>query len=426
MSVKKGEVMDKFIIEGARELYGEVEIQSSKNAVLPLLAASILTDEQIVIHKCPKISDVLNMLEILKDLGCKTTFYDDSIIVEASGIHNWEVSCGLAERLRSSIFMLGSILSRFGKAKIAYPGGCDIGLRPIDLHILGLKRLGVNVVEGSGMLECSCDELVGAEIVLDFPSVGATENVMLASVIASGTTVIKNSAKEPEIIDLQNFLNKMGAKVTGAGTSTLIIEGVKKLHGTEYTPISDRIEAGTFMIACAMASGEIEIKNCAPENVASLIHKLRENGCNIHTKCDKIYLQRKGKLVSAKIVETSPYPGFATDLQSQFMALSCISEGSTLICENLFETRYKHVPQLIKMGADITVKGKVALVRGVKKLFGADVLACDLRGGAALVCAGISAEGITTVSDISHIDRGYNDFEYKLKNLGVKIKRITV
>lgn len=417
--------MEKYIIEGGRPLFGEVEIQSAKNAVLPLLAAAVLTDERVVIHKCPRIADVLNMVGILGELGCNTKFDGNDLVIDSADAANHEIPSSLAKELRSSVFMLGSVVSRFGRARIAYPGGCDIGLRPIDLHLNGLRRLGVCVSEGGGYIDCSCSKIEGAEVVLDFPSVGATENIILAAAKAKGTTLIRNAAKEPEIVDLQNFINRMGGKIRGAGTATVRIDGVRKLSGTEYTPVSDRIEAGTFLIASAMCGGEIAIKNADADNISSLLHKLCEISCKISTKDDKIYI-RSGRRLSPKLVETSPYPGFPTDLQAPMTALACVCDGSTVIVENLFETRFKHVPELIRMGADVTVRGRSAFVRGVGSLKGADVIAGDLRGGAALTLAAISAEGLSTVTDLSHIDRGYSDFEYKLRGLGARIRRVRV
>ena len=417
--------MDKYIIEGGVRLFGEAEIQSAKNAVLPLLAAAVLTDGQVKIHKCPRIADALNMVAILGELGCKTRFEGDTLCIDSADAANHEIPAALAKELRSSVFLLGSVISRFGRARIAYPGGCDIGLRPVDLHLNGLRRLGVAVSEDGGYIDCSCARLRGTEVLLDFPSVGATENLILAAAKAEGTTVIRNAAKEPEIADLQNFINRMGGKISGAGTAVITVEGVKKLHGAEYTPVSDRIEAGTFLIACAMCGGSIALKNADPVNIASLLHKLREISCKIHAENDKIYIECSRRL-SPKIVETSPYPGFPTDLQAQMTALACICEGATVIVENLFETRFKHVPELIRMGADITVRGRSALVRGVPRLHGADVFASDLRGGAALTLAALSAEGRSSVTDLRFIDRGYSAFEYKLRALGARIRRVRV
>ncbi len=418
--------MEKYIINGGNKLYGNVEIQSAKNSVLPILAASVLTDEKVTLVNVPHISDVRNMVNILSCLGCKAIYDGNNIIIDSSSADCFEIPSALAHELRSSVFLLGSVISRFRSAKIAYPGGCDIGLRPVDLHLTGLKRLGVQITEKNGYILCKCDKLSGNEIMLDCPSVGATENIMLAAAKAEGVTVIKNAAREPEIEDLQNFLNLIGAKVAGAGSGTIVIEGVKSLSGCEYKPIPDRIEAGTFLIGAAMCGGEITAEGVYPENISSLIHKLTENGCKIRIDNDKIVLENHRKLTSVKTIETQPYPGFPTDLQAQFTALCCICTGHSIVTENLFETRFKYVPELRKMGADVTVFGRNAFVRGVDKFKGAQVLAHDLRGGAALVLAGLAAEGRSEVMDISHIDRGYGSFEYKLRKLGADIVRVTV
>ena len=418
--------MDKYIVNGGEKLYGQVRVHSAKNTVLPLLAASVLTDEPVTLHKIPPINDVENMLRILTEVGCVIKWQGDSAVVDSSNAASHEIPARLTKELRSSVFMLGSILTRFHRAKISYPGGCDIGLRPIDLHLSGLKRLGVDIIEKDGYIHCEASRLQGAEVLLDFPSVGATENIMLAAVKAEGITVIRNAAKEPEIVDLQRFLNAMGAKVRGAGGGTVVIEGVKRLHGVDYTPIGDRIEGGTYLIAAASCGGEIEVEGVFTENIAALLHKLRENGCKIHTKNDKIILRSDGRLKSVDLVETMPFPGFPTDMQAQYTALCCTAKGSTLIVENLFETRYRYAAELKCMGADITVRGRSALVRGVEKLHGASVTASDLRGGAALVLAALKAEGQSAVIDLSHIDRGYADFERKLRALGAKIKRARV
>ena len=418
--------MDKYIIHGGEKLYGKVCVHSAKNTVLPLLAASILTDESVTIRKIPPINDVENMLRILTEVGCQIKRQRDAVVIDGSNAVSHEIPARLTKELRSSVFMLGSVLTRFHRAKISYPGGCDIGLRPIDLHLSGLKRLGVEIVEKDGYIHCVADKLKGAEILLDFPSVGATENIILAAVKAEGLTVIRNAAKEPEIVDLQSFLNAMGAKVRGAGGGTVVIEGVKRLRGVDYTPIGDRIEAGTFLIAAASCGGEIETEGVPPENIAALLHKLRENGCKIHTKNDKIVLSSDKRLQSVNLVETMPFPGFPTDLQAQYSTLCSVARGTTLVVENLFETRYKFAAELKRMGADITVRNRTAVIRGVDKLHGAKVTAGDLRGGAALVLAALVADGETTVLDLSHIDRGYADFEYKLKKLGAKIRRIRV
>ena len=418
--------MDKYIIDGGEKLYGVVPIQSAKNTVLPLLAASVLTDEQVKIRGVPTIADVENMLRILGEVGCEIKRLKDCAVIDSSNAVSHEIPPRLTKELRSSVFMLGSVLTRFRKAKISYPGGCDIGLRPIDLHLSGLRRLGVEITENGGYIECKAKRLIGAEILLDFPSVGATENIILAAVKAEGVTVIRNAAKEPEIVDLQNFLNAMGAKVRGAGGGTVVIEGVKRLHGVEYTPIGDRIEAGTYLIATATCGGEIETVGVPAENIAALLHKLRENGCKIYTKNDKILLISDGRLQAVSLVETTPFPGFPTDLQAQYASLCALASGTTLIVENLFETRYRYAAELKRMGADITVRDRTAVIRGVKSLHGACVAASDLRGGAALVVAALKAQGQTSVTDIAYIDRGYADFEYKLRSLGAKIRRVRV
>lgn len=415
--------MDKFIMEGGKKLYGQVEIQSAKNSVLPLFAASVLTDEPVIIKEVPKIADVENMLRILEELGCETSWQGRDVKIDAKNAACHVLPSALTKELRSSVFMLGPVITRFSRAKISYPGGCDIGLRPIDLHISGLKKLGVNVREENGYVLCEADRVKGAKIHLDFPSVGATENLILTAVKAEGTTVIENAAKEPEIVDLQNFLNAMGAKVQGAGESTVFVEGVKKLHGVEYTPVKDRIEAGTFLIACATCGGKITVNGVKEENISALLHKLRENGCKIEANRDKIEIESDGTLRAVDLVETMPFPGFPTDLQAQYCALSASAIGTTLVVENLFETRYKYVAELTRMGADICVRGKNAVIRG-KALHGASVCAGDLRGGAALVVAGLKAEGTTTVSGLCHIDRGYADFDRKLRALGASIRRI--
>ncbi len=418
--------MDKYIIEGGQKLYGKVQTQSAKNAVLPLLAASILTEEPVKIRGVPAINDVENMLHILGEVGCEIKRQKDCTIIHSANAISHEIPTRLTKELRSSVFMLGSVLTRFHRAKISYPGGCDIGLRPIDLHLSGLKSLGVQIVEADGYIHCEAPKLKGADILLDFPSVGATENILLAAVKAEGITVIRNAAKEPEIVDLQRFLNAMGAKVRGAGGGTVMVEGVERLHGVEYTPVGDRIEAGTFLIATATCGGEIEVNGVAAENIAALLYKLRQNGCKIHIKNDKIILSSDGKLRAVDIVETMPFPGFPTDMQAQYSALCTTAKGSTIMVENLFETRFKYVAELKRMGANILIKDRAALIRGVERLHGASVTAGDLRGGAALVVAALKAEGQSSVIDLFHIDRGYENFEGKLRRLGAKIRRVRI
>lgn len=415
--------MDKFFIVGGKRLCGTLDVQSAKNSVLPLLAACLLTDDEVVLQSISPIKDVCVMLEILKFLGAKIEKFDDNYSIDCSSVCSYEIQPTLAKELRSSVFLLGSLISRFHKAKICYPGGCDIGLRPIDLHINALKSLGVKIEESGGEIFCECSEVSPCEIMLDCPSVGATENIILSCAVSNGITKIKNAAREPEIVDLQNFINKMGGKISGAGSGTITIEGVKKLHGTIHRPIRDRIEIGTFLVATAMCGGKISSKFDNFDNIAPIIHKLRENGCKTEVKNDIITLESEGKLSSCKLIETMPYPGFPTDMQPQFLALSAIADGCSVVVENLFETRFKHVPELIKMGADITVRGRVAFVRGIKKFRGACVHSPDLRAGAALTLAALSADGISQVTGVNFIDRGYYRFEEKLALLGAQIER---
>ena len=416
--------MGKYIINGGRRLDGRIELQTSKNAVLPILAASVLTSEQVVLEAFPKIDDVKNMVCILQSLGCRVTESGGSAVIDNSNTDKFYIPNSLAKELRSSIFLLGPVLGRFQYAKVSYPGGCDIGLRPIDLHLKGLKCLGVEINEHNGIIECDGRNMRGGVVQLDFPSVGATENIMLAGATAKGRTIIRNAAKEPEIVDLQNFVNSMGGRVVGAGCSTIEIEGVERLHGTTYRPIPDRIAAGTYLLAGVMCGGKLEISGCIPEHIYSLIFKLRESACKIDCIHDKIYLEQNGRPQAVHMVETSPYPGFPTDLQAQFMACSTLATGTGVIVENIFETRFRHAAELIKMGANITVRDRMAIVRGVPALRGAEVYAHDLRGGAALVLAGLAAEGQTVVNDIKHIERGYEDMEGVLTSLGADITRI--
>lgn len=415
--------MKEYIINGGQPLDGALEIKGAKNSILPLMAASILTDEITVLHNCPNISDVDSMINILEGLGSKIILSGRDVIIDNSMTDKSEIPASLAKELRSSVFLLGSLLSRHKKAKVAYPGGCDIGLRPIDIHITGLRELGIEIQEQGGYILCNCLNAKSADIVLDLPSVGATENLMLASVFIKGKTVIRNCAKEPEIVDLQKFLNTMGAKIRGAGSSVIVVEGVDKLHGIEYTPIPDRIVAGTYLIAAAMCGGNVELSGVNPEHISSLISKLSKTTCKVHIKNDRILIRSKGRQKSLECIETMYYPGFPTDLQSQIMAMQTVSRGTSVIVENIFETRFKTASQLKKLGADITIKGRVAVIRGVKELIGAEVAASDLRGGASLVLAGLVAKGTSIVKDIHYIDRGYEDLSVELQKLGANVRR---
>lgn len=416
--------MKQYIINGGNRLFGEVDIESSKNGILPLLAGAILSEETTIIHKVPNFLDIKNMLKILNHIGLKTSFNGETLAIDGASVEKSEVGLGLTLPLRSSIYALGALLGRFKKAKICYPGGCDIGLRPIDLHLMGLKELNVKIVEQHGNIYCDGSQMRGGKVFLDFPSVGATVNLMLAGVLTKGVTRIFNSAKEPEIVDLQNFLNKMGANISGAGTSTIVIKGVKKLHAVEFIPIGDRIVAGTFAIACAMCGGKVTLRNCIYEHNQYLFNLLTRAGCDIGTRSDCITIECCQRTKSISKIETMPYPLFPTDLQPQIMALECISSGNSIIVENLYETRYKHVPELIKMGAKIIVKNQTAFVSGIDGLYGAEVNASDLRAGASLVLAGLSARGYTTVNSIEHILRGYDKLDEKLCALGADVKML--
>ncbi len=415
--------MDKYLIEGGKSLNGELQVYKAKNCVLALLAASILTDEKIVLHNCPKILDVFSMIKILCSIGVTVMWQGDSIIIDSSTLNSCEIPSNYAKEIRSSIFLMGSILGRTKKAKAVFPGGCDIGIRPIDLHLKGLRTLGIQIEEYGGYLLCDGENARGNNIHLDFPSVGATENIILASVLTKGHTTITNVAKEPEIVALQDFLLQMGANIHGAGGSVIEIEGVEKLHGAEFTPIPDRIVAGTYLIAGAICGGDVTVTNCSPLDMTALISKL-QNVTNLKVSKDSIRIRSNGRLPSIKMIETQPYPGFPTDLQAQILTLQCVSNGVSMIVENMFETRYKHVGELVKMGADVVVRDRTALITGVSFISGAEVNAFDLRGGAALVLAGICAKGVTTINNIRHIERGYLDLDESLNNVGANIKKI--
>jgi len=410
------------LIVGGNTLNGIVHNQTSKNAVLPMIAGSILNCKEIVIKNVPKLLDVFNMIKIIEDLGAKVYVDNKDIVIDNSNINKFKIDENLTRSLRSSIFMLGPMLARFKKCTVCYPGGCDIGNRPIDLHLKGLKELGVSIIERNGFIICDATNMHSGVVNLDFASVGATENIMMSSVFSKGYTVILNAAREPEIVDLQNFLNAMGCKISGAGTDKISIEGVERLHTTEYTPEGDRITAGTYLIATAMCGGNLYIDNVNTNDLASLTSKLEKAGCELNYTDNSIELSSNGNLQCIDKIETQTYPGFPTDLQAQIMAMQTVSNGVSVIVENLFENRFKHVKELIKLGADIKTQDRVAVIKGVDKLKGADVSATDLRGGASLVLAGLKAEGYTTVHNINHILRGYENIDEVLSCLGASIK----
>lgn len=412
--------MASYIIEGGRKLEGEVTISGSKNASLPIIATSILNAGTTKLYNIPNIHDTQITLEILKYLGCKIKKSHGKIEINSKNINKKEIPEHLMNQMRSTVILAGAIIGRFKEAKFSYPGGCDIGARPIDLHLNAFQKLGINISENSGFITCKCDKIIGANINLDFPSVGATENIILASIYAEGTTQITNAAMEPEIVDLAKCLNKMGAKIEGAGTNEIKITGVQKLKDISYSVMEDRIEAGTLLCAGAITGGNISFPYRNPEHLTPIIHKLEETGCNIKIANKKIYLQAPKKLKAVDI-KTLPYPGFPTDMQSIFASVLTIAKGTSVIVENIFENRYRYAAELKKMGAKITIEGKTAVIKGVRKLSSAKVKSTDLRGGACLVLAGLAARGTTVVTDIEHILRGYEGLEKKLNALGAKI-----
>lgn len=412
--------MGKFVINGGKKLNGSVKIESAKNSVLPILAGSILTDEKVVIKNCPKIKDVLVMIKIIESAGAKTSFLGNDLIIDAKDVNNYDMPSGFSRELRSSVFMLGSLLARLKKANVKYPGGCNIGSRPIDIHIDSLKKLGVKTETRSDGITCTADKIKGSDISFPFPTVGGTENVLLCSALSEGKTVINNAAKEPEIADLANFLNSMGAKIVGAGTSKIEIIGVNRLRGTIYTPIPDRIETGTFLIFAAITGGKIQIEKCDRENILSLTDKICNNTCKIETKNDIIKYENIGRVKSADVI-TRPFPEFPTDLQPQLTALLSVADGTSHVTETVFNNRFRYVNELVKMGANITVNGNTATINGVNELRGKNVNAEDLRGGAALIAAGLAAKGQTIVDCSQFIERGYYRIEEKLRALGAEI-----
>ncbi|SMB96418.1 UDP-N-acetylglucosamine 1-carboxyvinyltransferase [Desulfonispora thiosulfatigenes DSM 11270] len=418
--------MEKFIIVGGNPLSGSVEISGAKNAVLPILSAAILSTDISVIKNVPRLKDVYVMKELLELLGCKVEWLGSTMKVDSSKMNYVEVPDDLIRRMRASSLVMGPLLARFGRAKISYPGGCAIGCRPIDLHLKGFKKMGVEINEKFGFVEAKVHSgyLKGSDICLDFPSVGATENLMMAASLAVGETIISNAAKEPEIVDLQNFLNSMGAKIQGAGTDIIRITGVSSLHSVEHSIIADRIEAGTFMIAAALTKGNVKLENVQSEYFEAINAKLRDIGVIILEENNGIRVIGTDNVRPVDI-KTIPYPGFPTDMQPQFMSLLSIATGTSIISESIFENRFMHVPELIRMGADIKVEGRAAIIKGVKHLNGANVSATDLRAGAALILAGLVAKNETIVDSIYHIDRGYENIDLKLRKLGANIERVS-
>lgn len=416
--------MSRLIINGGRRLCGSVSVHGSKNSVLPILAATILNCGVSEIHNCPRISDVAAAIDILKCIGCKVSFEGDTLLVDSKDAKNSRIPDSLMLKMRSSVIFMGAVLSRLGRIELFAPGGCELGARPIDLHLLSLRKLGASIREEGGAIRCMARRMRGTDIVLSFPSVGATENTMLAAVSCEGETRIINAAREPEIEDLQNFLRAMGADVSGAGSSTVIIRGKKKLHSVEYTVIPDRICASTYLSAVALCGGEAEISNVIPEHVSTITSVLESVGCSISYDERRVRIKRDGKLSAVRTVRTMPYPGFPTDAQPIIMALTTKCQGTSTFVENIFDGRFRHVGGLLRMGADIKVEGRVAIIYGVPTLFGCEANATDLRGGAALVIAALAAEGESQIGELFHIDRGYESIEESMAALGADIKRV--
>ncbi|GIW49125.1 MAG: UDP-N-acetylglucosamine 1-carboxyvinyltransferase [Caloramator sp.] len=418
-------MMERIVVKGNNKLRGTVKISSAKNSVLPIIAASILCHERCVIDDVPNLDDVKVMCSVLDSLGVNINMDINKGIIEVKdgSLKTLEPPYELVKKMRASFLVLGPILSKYGKARISMPGGCNIGSRPIDLHLKGFSLLGADINIGHGYVEAECKKLKGNKIYLDFPSVGATENIMMAAVLAEGETVIENAAEEPEIVDLANFLNRMGANILGAGTDTIRIQGVKELKGTIHQPIPDRIEAGTYMVAAAITRSDLIIENVIVEHIRPIIAKLEECGVKVLDVPGGVRVIGTDNPKPVDI-KTLPYPGFPTDMQAQFMAYLCTVEGTSIVTETVFENRFMHVTELKRMGANIKIDGRSAVIEGVKKLTGADVRATDLRAGACLILAGLVADGVTTIGDIQHLDRGYVDIVGKMKSIGAEIERV--
>ena len=413
--------MAKIIVRKSNPLNGSVRIDGAKNAVLPIIAATLLAKGKSVLREVPNLKDVHVISDLLRHLGAEVEYEGTTLTVDATNLTTYDAPYELVRKMRASFLVMGPLLARFNQTKISMPGGCAIGTRPIDLHLKGFKALGADVVMDHGFVEAKTDKLVGSKLYLDFPSVGATENIMMAAVLAEGTTIIENAAEEPEIVDLANFLNEMGADVKGAGTNTIRIKGVKELTATEHDVIPDRIEAATFMVAAAMTKGDITVENVILEHLKPVTAKLREAGCEV-IEMDKSIRVIGPEKLKAVDIKTLPHPGFPTDVQAQFMAMLTVSKGIGVVIETVFENRFMHVAEFNRMGANIKIEGRSAIVEGVEKLYGAKVNATDLRAGAALILCGLIAEGETEIGEIYHIQRGYVDIDKKITALGGNIE----
>jgi UDP-N-acetylglucosamine 1-carboxyvinyltransferase len=417
--------MDKLIIQGGTPLTGDIYISGAKNAALPILASALLTDETMTIGNVPHLHDITTTIELLGLMGSQITV-DEKMRVELdnSNVNNFFAPYELVKTMRASILVLGPLLARYGKADVSLPGGCAIGSRPVNLHLQGLSAMGADIVVEGGYIRATAERLKGAHLALDIVTVTGTENLMMAATLADGITVIENAAREPEVTDLANCLNKMGAKISGAGTDRIEIEGVESLHGTNYDILPDRIETGTYLVAAAMTGGSVRLKNTQPKLLESVLAKLTEAGAKIEIEENAISLDMQGKKPKAVDIHTSPFPGFPTDMQAQFTAMNCIADGSGVITETVFENRFMHIHELQRMGADLKLEGNTTITDGVETLTCAPVMATDLRASASLVLAGLVAEGETVVERIYHIDRGYEMIEEKLSQLGANIKRV--
>ena len=415
--------MAKIIVRKSSPLNGSVRIDGAKNAVLPIIAATLLAKGKSVLREVPNLKDVHVISDLLRHLGAEVEYEGTTLTVDATNLTTYDAPYELVRKMRASFLVMGPLLARFNQTKISMPGGCAIGTRPIDLHLKGFKALGADVVMDHGFVEAKTDKLVGSKLYLDFPSVGATENIMMAAVLAEGTTIIENAAEEPEIVDLANFLNEMGADVKGAGTNTIRIKGVKELTATEHDVIPDRIEAATFMVAAAMTKGDITVENVILEHLKPVTAKLREAGCEV-IEMDKSIRVIGPEKLKAVDIKTLPHPGFPTDVQAQFMAMLTVSKGTGVVIETVFENRFMHVAEFNRMGANIKIEGRSAIVEGVEKLYGSKVNATDLRAGAALILCGLIAEGETEIGEIYHIQRGYVDIDKKITALGGNIEII--
>ncbi|CAH2211859.1 UDP-N-acetylglucosamine 1-carboxyvinyltransferase [Tepidibacter aestuarii] len=415
--------MSKIVVRKSQPLKGTVKINGAKNAVLPVIAATLLAKGQSVLKGVPNLRDVHVISDLLRHLGAKVEFNEDVLTVDATNIDTCEAPYELVKKMRASFLVMGPLLARFKSSKISMPGGCAIGTRPIDLHLKGFKSLGAEIEMDHGFIEAKADKLIGTKLYLDFPSVGATENIMMAAVFAEGTTIIENVAEEPEIVDLANFLNEMGANVKGAGTNTIKIKGVKELKGATHTVIPDRIEAGTYMVAAAITKGDVLVDNVLIDHLKPTIAKLREVGCEVHEMDNAVRVIGPDEIKPTDI-KTLPHPGFPTDMQSQFMALLSVAKGTGVVIETVFENRFMNVSELNRMGANIKIEGRSAVVQGVEQLQGSTVNATDLRAGAALILAGLVSEGETVIGDTYHIFRGYVDIDKKFNSLGANIEII--